>query len=227
MFLNYFKWNKVLKKCINSNEIYRRHFSALVKCCSINSTLFNQIAANPDFVQPHNRRDFIGFVPDRKDGYGKSKDLSKKEHIKFGLKQLKTELKLWTEEMKETIRGDPILLLPPGLLLYDHFFEGYFDFLTFFFSVLLLFWLRSGETDPVFEFGKQQDIDKFVVTSDSDNNEGFSHCSLKKSEAGYGLFSGVLDSTVPKHGNLSRAGYCNITSHRVKVLFGDSVSSTQ
>lgn len=69
----------------------------------------------------------------------------------------------------------------------------------------------------MFEFGQQEDIDKFIVTSDSDHNEGYSHCSLKINQSGYGQFSGVLDSTIPKQGNISRAGYCNITSLRVKV----------
>lgn len=80
---------------------------------------------------------------------------------------------------------------------------------------------KTGEIDTVYEFGRQEHIDKFVATSDSDHNEGFSHCSFKSSPAGYGLFSGVLDSTVPKQGKISRAGYCNITSQRVMVcIFG-------
>lgn len=74
-----------------------------------------------------------------------------------------------------------------------------------------------GEIDTIFEFGKPEDIDKFVVTSDSDHNEGYSHCSFKINQSGYGLFNGVLDSTVPKQGKISRSGYCNITSLRVKV----------
>lgn len=74
-----------------------------------------------------------------------------------------------------------------------------------------------GEIDTVFEFGKQEDIDKFVVTADSDHNEGYSHCTFKLNQSGYGLFSGVLDSAVPKQGQISKAGYCNITSLRVMV----------
>lgn len=74
----------------------------------------------------------------------------------------------------------------------------------------------AGEIDPLYEFGKG-DIEKFIVTSDSDHNEGNSHCSLKLSESGYGLFSGVLDSTVPKIGNIHKTGYCNITSLHLKV----------
>lgn len=64
----------------------------------------------------YSRRNFIGFVPDRKDGYQKQKEETTKEHIKFGLKQLKTEIKLWTEEMTESLYGDPLLICPPGIL---------------------------------------------------------------------------------------------------------------
>lgn len=81
-----------------------------------------------------------------------------------------------------------------------------------------IYMILIGEIDTVFEFGKQEDIEKFVTTSDSDHNEGYSHCSLKINQSGYGLFSGILDSTVPKEGKISRAGYCNITSLRVKVF---------
>lgn len=85
-------------------------------------------------------------------------------------------------------------------------------FLLIFFEKLI-----SGEIDPLFEFGKGDDIKKFIATSDSDHNEGYSHCSFEQSPAGYGLFSGRVDSTVPKQGKLAEAGYCNITSLRVKV----------
>lgn len=79
-----------------------------------------------------------------------------------------------------------------------------------------------GEVDPLFEFGKTDDISKFIVTSDSDHNEGYSHCTFEKSPAGYGLFSGRLSSTVPKQGKLTKAGYCNITSKRVMVRMIES-----
>lgn len=152
------------------------------------------------------KRSFIGFVPDKKDGYKTQKDGPIKENVIIGLKQLKKELNLWTEEMKETLRGDPLLICPPG-----SFINIRFDYFNININLSL------GEIDTVYEFGKKEDIDKFIVTSDSDHNEGYSHCSLVLNQSGYGQFSGVLDSTVPKQGNLSRAGYCNITSLRVKV----------
>lgn len=58
---------------------------------------------------------------------------------------------------------------------------------------------------------------KFINTSDSDHGEGKSICTFERSPAGYGLFSGVLDSTVLEDGKTKRSGYCNIKSKRLKV----------
>lgn len=75
-----------------------------------------------------------------------------------------------------------------------------------------------GETDVAWSFGdNDEDLQKFIVTSDSDHNEGSSKCSFVKSAAGYGLFSGTLDSIVPRVGTLRKSGYCNITSLRATV----------
>lgn len=77
---------------------------------------------------------------------------------------------------------------------------------------------NPGETDVWWSFGDNDvDITKFIVTSDSDWNEGKSRCTFEKSPAGYAVFSGNLDSTVPDVGTIKRAGYCNIKSVRHKV----------
>lgn len=76
----------------------------------------------------------------------------------------------------------------------------------------------TGEIDVAWSFGDNDtDINKFIVTSDSDHNEGYSKGSFVKSPAGYGLFSGTLDSTIPKTGTVQRAGYSNITCLRPEV----------
>lgn len=76
----------------------------------------------------------------------------------------------------------------------------------------------AGETDTAWSFGdNDEDIQRFITTSDSDHNEGNSKCTFVKSPAGYGIFSGTLDSTVPLQGNIKRTGYCNITSLRAMV----------
>ncbi|KAB7502552.1 Complex I intermediate-associated protein 30, mitochondrial [Armadillidium nasatum] len=64
----------------------------------------------------------------------------------------------------------------------------------------------------VFNFKNEEDISKWIVTSDSDHEEGNSHGSFTMSPAGHGLFSGYLDPKAPKTGNIKYAGYSNITS---------------
>jgi len=42
---------------------------------------------------------------------------TKRERIRMGLKQLKQEIKIWTEEVKDAMEFDPIMALPlPGIL---------------------------------------------------------------------------------------------------------------
>lgn len=169
---------------------------------------------NPVRLQFGDRRTFIPFVGDRKEGYRTQKEETFWQHTKFGFGHLKNEVKMWTEEWKDHIKSD-ILLLPPGrgncclvVVLSTFFFK------QFYYNIMQFI---AGEIDPLFEFGKPGVIEKFIVTSDSDHNEGNSRCSFTLNESGYGLFSGVIDSTVLKSGNIYRAGYCNITSLHHKV----------
>lgn len=164
-------------------------------------------------LQPGDRRTFIGHVPDRKEGYKTQKDETYWQHAKFGFGLLKGEFKMWTEEWKEKFRADPYLL-PPYRGNYCSVVVVVLNRFFFLHKIKSFF---AGEIDPLFEFGKPGAIDKFIVTSDSDHNEGNSHCSFSLNESGYGLFSGVVDSTVPQIGNVHRAGYCNITSLHIKV----------
>ena len=80
-----------------------------------------------------------------------------------------------------------------------------------------MFLSNSGEIDPLFEFGKEGEVQKFLTTSDNDHNEGFSECTFQKSPSGYGLFSGILNSTVRQTDKQKRTGYCNMRSMRVRV----------
>lgn len=126
MSLNFLRWNRIIKCVSNPNRICQRHFSALTKCCHGENVVLSRIAIDPDCIVSHNRRDFIGWVGDKKDGYRTQKEESDREHIKFGFKQLKTEIKLWTEEVKEHLRADPMAFVPPGILLLNismYFFE--------------------------------------------------------------------------------------------------------
>lgn len=143
---------------------------------------------NTYFVQTSDRRE-MSWTTDRKAGYRTIKDVSTKQHIIDGFKQLKKEIILWKEEVKEHLRADPTLIY------------------------------RPGETDVLWSFSNDKDMENFIATSDSDFAEGRSQCTFTKSPAGYGIFSGTLDSTVPAKGTIKRAGYCNISSKRVKVRF--------
>lgn len=133
------------------------------------------------------RRNIQVYVDDKKDGYTKPDKVTVKQHVWDGFKQLGEEIKLWKDEWKEKLANDQILVF------------------------------RPDETDVLWTFGNEEDRKKFIVTSDSDHNEGFSKCALTESPAGYGLFSGTLDSKVPKIGKIEKAGYCNITCVRAKV----------
>lgn len=105
------------------NTLCLKNFPALIIFCKRNNKLLKPVTLHTTCVQ---RRNFIGFVPDRKDGYKTLKDEPKREHIKYGLKQFKNELKLWTEEMKETLRADPLMICPPGSFLFIiHFMSIY------------------------------------------------------------------------------------------------------
>lgn len=110
--------------------------------------------------------------------------------IPEGIKELKEEVALFKKE------------------LYDDFF-----------------WLnkplfvRPGEIDVVWKFGQESHLHNWVITSDSDHNEGFSKCELKLTKDGKGLFSGELNKTVPKDGKISRAGYCNMRTKPFRKSF--------
>lgn len=76
-----------------------------------------------------------------------------------------------------------------------------------------------GETKIVWTFDTQENLDKWIATSDKDNNEGFSECSLSLTKNRRGVFSGVLNTKVPKDGKVHRTGYCNIRSIRATKSF--------
>ena len=126
--------------------------------------------------------------PDEKGGYKDNrKPPSTTQMIRDGLKELKSEINLWTQEVKEQFENDPILL---------H---------------------RPGETDVVWNFGSEESLNKWTVTNDRDNNEGYSTSSFTLSKEGNGLFCGNLSTRIPKDGKIKRGGYCNIRTIRPRV----------
>lgn len=125
---------------------------------------------------------------EKKSGYKTSlPEPSKKQMILDGLKELKSEIHLWKEEMKEKFESDPLLVF------------------------------RPGETDIVFTFKDKSSLDKWTVTTDMDHNEGKSTATLELSNSGAGLFSGEVNSEHVKDGVIKRTGYANVRTKRVRV----------
>ncbi|KAI4468463.1 complex i intermediate-associated protein 30 [Holotrichia oblita] len=125
---------------------------------------------------------------DEKSGYKDNrKEFSKRDLIREGLKELKTEIALWSQEVKERFEDDPVLIY------------------------------RPGETDVQWTFNTEDSLKSWKVTSDKDNNEGYSTCSLTLNKYGNAVFSGELDTRVPKDGRTKRAGYCNMQTQQFRV----------
>ncbi|KAH9394611.1 Complex I intermediate-associated protein 30, mitochondrial [Tyrophagus putrescentiae] len=66
---------------------------------------------------------------------------------------------------------------------------------------------------------KFNDINNWNTTCDSDYDLGYSSASLTVSPAGYALFSGYLDKTLPKDGKVVRAGYAYMGSLKSRQPF--------
>uniref|UniRef100_A0A1B0G1D9 NADH:ubiquinone oxidoreductase intermediate-associated protein 30 domain-containing protein n=1 Tax=Glossina morsitans morsitans TaxID=37546 RepID=A0A1B0G1D9_GLOMM len=127
---------------------------------------------------------------EKKSGYKTALPLpSRKQMILDGFKELKEEIKLWRQEIKETFESDPILVY------------------------------RPGEIDVVFNFKDEKSLDKWVVTSDKDHNEGRSTAMLELSNSGGGLFHGDVCSEHVKDGIIKRTGYASMRTKRVRKSF--------
>uniref|UniRef100_A0A182YSZ9 NADH:ubiquinone oxidoreductase intermediate-associated protein 30 domain-containing protein n=1 Tax=Anopheles stephensi TaxID=30069 RepID=A0A182YSZ9_ANOST len=141
----------------------------------------------PNLIRPGVLSSGLFWERHRKGGYEKEHRVLTKESIINGLKELRTEFALFQQEWKEKLESDPLVVF------------------------------RPGEIDVAFGFEKQEELDRWVVTTDKDHGEGYSQATLELSPAGYGLFHGTLESRVPKDGRIKRAGYANIKSLRVRV----------
>ncbi|XP_018308467.1 complex I intermediate-associated protein 30, mitochondrial [Mycetomoellerius zeteki] len=130
------------------------------------------------------------YEPDRKSGYKKvyhrpppEQNLSIFGKIREGYRQFKEEFGILMEEVKEKLRMDPI------------------------------FMYRQNEVDVIWRFKNDlKSLDQWVITCDSDYNEGFSTVKLEMSSTGTGVFSGTISTRLPKDGRIRYAGYCNMTS---------------
>jgi NADH dehydrogenase [ubiquinone] 1 alpha subcomplex assembly factor 1 len=124
-------------------------------------------------------------VKSKKQGYEKEQPLlPTKKMILEGLKDLKEEIIMWKDEVKEKLETDPILIY------------------------------RPNEIDVYCRFNTIEEVEKWIVTSDSDHNEGYSRANFELSTAGYGLFNGIVTANLPKDGRIKKAGYASIRSQR-------------
>jgi NADH dehydrogenase [ubiquinone] 1 alpha subcomplex assembly factor 1 len=153
--------------------------------------IFSKIKINENTMKSIHTTTFLNtfWERDEKGGYNTKTEVSMKEKLRVGLQELKKEIALWKQELKEDFEMDPILVC------------------------------RPGETDVVWKFDSEESLKQWVVTSDSDHGEGFSTCSLVLTNNGKGLFSGELSTRVPKDGRIKRAGYCNIKTLRARKSF--------
>ncbi|XP_064486946.1 complex I intermediate-associated protein 30, mitochondrial-like [Ornithodoros turicata] len=71
-----------------------------------------------------------------------------------------------------------------------------------------------GDSEVFWRFNEQHTIDKWIVTTDKDNGEGFSTAEFTLGPGKTGIFSGVLDPSPPKGSMVKRTGYCNVRSER-------------
>ncbi|XP_046909327.2 complex I intermediate-associated protein 30 [Dermatophagoides farinae] len=70
-----------------------------------------------------------------------------------------------------------------------------------------------------FKSDKLNDMNNWLVTCDADYDVGFSKCSWTVSPSGHALFSGYLDTTVPKDGKTVRTGYAFLSSQKSRHPF--------
>ena len=127
------------------------------------------------------------FQAHKKAGYGKEVAENKLKLAIDGLKMLKSETKLFLQEWKVKLENDAVMDR-------DHLDHTY-----------------------LFHFSNQEDVNKWVVTCDSDHGEGSSTANFELNRNGNGLFHGHLSTKIPKDGIIKDAGYANIRSPRLLV----------
>lgn len=130
------------------------------------------------------------FQAHKKGGYQKKGTSENKLKAAInGLKMLKPEFKLLMQEWKIKLENDAIMDS-------EHLDHTYLS-----------------------HFSNQAEIDKWVVTCDSDHNEGSSKALFELNKNGNGLFHGHLSTKLPKDGIVKDAGYVNLRSPRLMKSF--------
>lgn len=79
--------------------------------------------------------------------------------------------------------------------------------------------VMAGSHDFIWKFNNSEMLDKWVVTADSDHNEGYSRCEFLLGKHKTAVFQGTLSTQRPETGDIFRTGYCNIRSMRPRRSF--------
>ena len=120
---------------------------------------------------------------DKKAGYRKPIEVPKSKMVKDGVKTIGSEMGMWWDETKEKFACD----------------QNVFD-------------IRHGDYEYVWKLHDKKSVADWIITTDKDNNEGFSQANFTFTKNNTGLFHGHLSQQVPKDGIVKRTGYCNIRS---------------
>ncbi|KAG8184814.1 hypothetical protein JTE90_004912 [Oedothorax gibbosus] len=78
---------------------------------------------------------------------------------------------------------------------------------------------KDGDTDVFWRFDSEECLKKWRIGYDQMHNEGFSNCTLVVNDRKKGVFSGNIDTTMPKDGVRRYTGYCGIKSVKKKISF--------
>ena len=130
---------------------------------------------------------FNFWEPDRKGGYKTKIKKPSRELAKEGLKEIRGELSKLKEEISTKFRCDNLELM------------------------------LHGDYEIVWKFSSEDIVNSWVVTADSDHNEGHSKAGFVLGANQKGIFRGNLNTKVQKDGKVRSAGYCNIRSPKNMV----------
>lgn len=84
-------------------------------CASYNETLLKILTPTHKLPQR-----YLFWERDRKGGYDTKEKISPIQHLKHGVQEIKEEFKLLTQEVKETLKADPLLIARPGEFYYNY-----------------------------------------------------------------------------------------------------------
>jgi len=127
--------------------------------------------------------------PDKKSGYKTKIKKPSKILIKDGFQEIKGEVAKFKEEVVTKLRCDNLTTL------------------------------LNGDHEIVWKFDNHEVVNTWIVTADSDHNEGQSKGAFLLGANQKGVFRGYLNAEKPKNGIIKNSGYCNIRSPKNMVSF--------